>query len=335
MDLSTTYLGLALAHPFMAGASPLSDQLDVVRRLEDGGAAAVVLRSLFEEQITFHTGGKIRQRDPNEAEFAAALAHFPDADAYSLTPDGYLEHLRRVKAAVSIPVMASLNGTTSEAWIRFAARLPEAGADAVEINMYDVISDPRRSALAVETELRDLVLELKRAVRIPIAMKLSPYYTAVGHLAHRLDEACVDGLVLFNRFYQPDIDLTTMTIGPRLELSSSAELPLRLQWIALLHGRVRASLALSGGVSQPADGIKAVLAGADAVQMVSAVLRDGPSKFAAMRDGLRAFMNERGFTSVAQMKGHVSFANAEDPMAFQRAHYIRTLQSWKLAPDAA
>lgn len=281
------------------------------------------------------TRGEISRRDPLDAEFAQTLAQFPPPEAYTLTPDGYLEHIRRVKAAVHVPIIASLNGTSSEAWIRFATNIADAGADALEINMYDVISDPRRSSLAVETDLRNLVLEMKRAVRIPVALKLSPYFTALGHLAHRLDEAQVDGLILFNRFYQPDIDLDTLTITPRLELSTRAELPLRLQWIALLHGRVRASLALTGGVASPADGVKGVLAGADAVQIVSAVLRDGPAFFGVMRDQLMAFMQAREFASVEAMKGRVSFAEIDDPMLFQRASYIRTLQSWSHAHGTA
>ena len=330
MDLSTTYLGLTLAHPFMAGASPLADHLDTARRLEDGGAAALVLHSLFEEQLTQAAHGLIQHRDPLDTEFASALAAFPPPEAYALTPEGYLEHLRRVREAVHIPVMASLNGTTSEAWIRFAVLLEEAGAQGLEVNIYDIVSDPHRSALSIETDLRNLVLELKRVLQIPVAFKLSPFFTALGNVARRLDDAGVDGLVLFNRFYQPDINLQTLTIEPRLELSTQAELRLRLQWAALLHGRVHASIGLSGGVMQPSDGIKAVLAGSDAVQMVSAILRHGASHFHTMRDGLAAFMQEHGASSVAALTGSVSFAATEDPAAFQRATYIRTLQSWSL-----
>jgi len=328
MDLSTTYLGLTLAHPFMAGASPLADNLDTARRLEDAGSAAIVLHSLFEEQITMESRGEIRHRDPHDAQFAAALAHYPPPAEYALTPEGYLNYVRRLKDAVRVPVFASLNGTTNEAWLRFATAIQQAGADALEINLYDIVSDPARSAMSVETELRDLVLELKRALKIPIAMKLSPYFTALGNLARRLDEAGADGLVLFNRFYQPDIDLTTLTIAPRLELSTPAELRLRLQWTALLHGRVKASLAITGGVSTPVDGVKAVLAGADAVQLVSALLRHGPQHLTVMRDGLASFMEQHQFATLGAVKGRVSFAEAEDPGAFQRANYIRTLQAW-------
>ncbi len=335
MDLSTTYLGLTLAHPFMAGASPLADHLDTARRLEDGGASALVLHSLFEEQLTWAEHGEIQHRDPLDAQFASALAAFPPPDAYTLTPEGYLDHLRRVREAVHIPVMASLNGTTSEAWIRFAVELQDAGAQALEVNIYDIVSDPTRSALSIETDLRNLVLELKRALHVPVAFKLSPYFTALGNVAHRLDDAGVDGLILFNRFYQPDINLETLTIEPRLELSTPDELRLRLQWTALLHGRIRASIGLTGGVMRPEEGIKAVLAGSDAVQMVSAILRNGTDYFGVMRDGLAAFLQEHGATSVGAMKGSVSFAAAEDPAAFQRATYIRTLQSWSLEHERA
>lgn len=328
MDLSTTYLGLRLAHPFMIGASPLVDNLDTVRRLEDGGTSAVVLHSLFEEQVTMDTRGEIRSRDPYDRQFAAALAHFPPPEDYALSTGAYLEQIRRVKATVSVPVIASLNGTTVEAWLRVATQIEQAGADALEVNLYDVISAPDRSALAVETDLRNLVSDLKRSLRIPIALKLSPYFTALGHLARRLDAAGVDGLVLFNRFYQPDIDLDTMTIVPRLELSSSAELRLRLQWTALLRSQVRASIAVTGGVATPADGIKAILAGADGVQLVSAVLRNGPHYFRVMREGLARYMEDHSVAGISDLRGRVSFSEMTDATAFQRANYIRTLQSW-------
>lgn len=328
MDLSTSYLGLTLAHPFMVGASPLAHDLDTVRRLEDGGSAALVLHSLFEEQVTMDTRGEIRRRDPLDEQFSSALAHFPAPSHYALSTDGYLEQIRRIKDTVRIPVIASLNGTTNEAWLRVATQIQEAGADGLEVNLYDIVSDPDRSAMAVETDLRDLVIDLKRSLRIPIALKLSPYFTALGNVARRLDAAGVDGLILFNRFYQPDIDVTTTTVVPRLELSTAAELRLRLQWTALLRGRVKASLAITGGVATPIDGVKAVLAGADAVQIVSAILRHGPTYFQAMREGLVRYMEERGLDTLSAVKGRVSFAEMEDPAAFQRANYIRTLQSW-------
>src|SRR5262245_39527485 len=280
MTMVTKYLGLTLAHPFMAGASPLSTDLDTVKRLEDGGAAAIVLHSLFEEQISLAATGRIHQMDPLEQEFAGTLSSFPER--YALSPDGYLEHLRRVRKAVGVPVIASLNGMTAEMWLTFAERIEEAGADALELNMYEVATDPGHTGVAIERDLRNTVFELKRHLRIPIAVKVTPFFTAFADVAHQLDRAGADGLVLFNRFYQPDIDVETMTAVPRLELSTSAELLLRLRWVAVLHSRLRCSLAITGGVATPTDGIKAILAGADAVQLVSAILRHGPAYFTAM-----------------------------------------------------
>ena len=328
MDLSTTYLGLQLAHPFMIGASPLPDHLDTVRSLEDGGSAAIVFRSLFEEQITMAASGRIHHMDPLDKEFAAVLSDFPAPDRYTLAPDEYLEQLRRIKAAVKIPVVASLNGTTAESWLRFALSIEQAGADALELNMYEVVSDMDQSATAVETLIRDVLIDLKRRLKIPIAVKLSPFFTAFGNFAHQLDKAGADGLVLFNRFYQPDIDVRELTATPRLELSTSAELLLRLRWVAALHGRVRASLVVTGGVATPGDGVKAILAGAHAVQLVSAILRHGPAYFAAMREGLSRWMESKQFTSLAEVRGRVSLWRSVNPSTFERANYIRTLQSW-------
>jgi len=331
MNLSTTYLGLTLAHPFMAGASPLAHHLDSVKRLEDGGAAAIVLHSLFEEQITMADSGRIHQMDPADPEFAAILSAYPPMERYALTPDEYLEHVRRVKDSVNIPVIGSLNGVTREAWLRIALDIEQAGADALELNMYEVAADPNDSGDAIETRIRDVTAALKTTVSIPIAVKLSPYFTAFGHVARQLDGVGADGLVLFNRFYQPDIDLAAMTAAPRIELSTSAELLLRLRWIGALHGRIRASLALTGGVATPEDGIKGLLAGAHAVQLVSAVLRQGPAFFTVMREGLVRWMESRQLTSIDEVRGRVRFEDFGDPGALTRATYLRTLQSWPTA----
>jgi dihydroorotate dehydrogenase (fumarate) len=328
MDLQTRYLGLTLAHPFMAGASPVSANLDGVRRLEDGGSSAIVMHSLFEEQITLHAGGTIYHMDPHDPQFADVLRHFPAADRYRLTPDQYLEHVRRAKAAVGIPVIASLNGTTGEAWLRFAADVEQTGADALEVNMYQIAADVDETSAAIETRLKDIVADLKNHIRLPFAVKLLPYYTAFGHLAHRLDQEGVDGLVLFNRFYQPDIDIEAMAPVRTITLSTNAELRLRLRWIALLHGRVKASLALTGGVETPNDGVKALLAGADAVQLVSAILRNGPGYLHTMRQRLIDWMEAKQIGSVTDMRGRVSAAKSADPDAFERASYIQTLGEW-------
>jgi dihydroorotate dehydrogenase (fumarate) len=327
MNLSTKYLGLTLAHPFMLGASPLADHLDTVRRLEDGGAAAIALRSLFEEQITMVESGRIHHMDPLDGQFAGTLAGFPLADRFAFGPDEYLEHLHRVKAAVRIPVIASLNGTNSESWLKFARRMQQAGADALELNMYEIAANPDESSAAIEFQIRNVVIELKQSLTIPIAVKLGPFFTAFGHLACQLDQARTDGLVLFNRFYQPDIDIREMKASPHLELSSDTELLLRLRWMALLHSRVRCSLALTGGVGTPTDGIKALLAGAHAVQLVSAIMRHGPPYFAAMREGLTQWMEAQEFTTVDAFRGLVDGQPGDTEIA-ERSNYIRTLQSW-------
>ena len=327
MNLATTYLGLTLSHPFMIGASPLADHLDTVKRLEDGGASAIVLRSLFEEQITMDESARIHHMDPLDPEFAAALSSFPRPDTYPLSPPDYLEHVRRVKAAVRIPVIASLNGMTAESWARFARSIEQAGADALELNIYEVATDPRESGLAIEVRIRDLLIDVKKTVAIPIAVKLGPFFTAFGHVARELDTAGADGLVIFNRFYQPDVDLAKMEVMPHVELSTSAELLLRLRWLSALHRQLRCSLAVTGGVATATDGIKAILAGAHGVQLVSAILRNGPGYFSTMREGLVAWMESKGFTSVDQVRGALDGHDAHTGL-FERGSYIRTLQSW-------
>lgn len=330
MQTDTSYLGFRLSHPFIAGASPFGHHLDAVKRLEDAGCAAVVLHSLFEEQITAAHDGRIRHMDPADRTFAEALADFPSDADYPLGPDAYAEHLSRVKRAVRIPVIGSLNGTSPESWLKFARIIQQAGADALELNLYEVVTSLAVSAAAVEAQFAGIVTELKRLLTIPIAVKLSPFFTAFGNMARQLDAAGADGLVLFNRFYQPDIDITTMKAVAHVELSSSAELLLRLRWLAILYGRIKPSLAVSGGVATPDDGIKAILAGADVVQIVSALLRHGPTHVQTMRRGLERWMEEHKLAILDDVRGRASLQQATDPEAFERAHYIRTLQSWGL-----
>jgi dihydroorotate dehydrogenase (fumarate) len=327
-DLSTTYLGFRLPHPFIVGASPLVDHLDTVRRLEDAGCAAIVMHSLFEEQITAARSGRIHHLDPLDQRFATVLSYFPESEQYALGPDEYLEQLRRIKNAVKVPVLASLNGTSGESWLTFAHQIQQAGADALELNMYTIVTDPKQSGAAIEHDLTQVVQEVKRRLTIPLAVKVSPFFTAFGHVASELDRAGADGLVLFNRFYQPDFDVHKLTVTPHVELSSSSELLLRLRWLAILHGRVRPSLAVCGGVAHPIDGIKALLAGAHAVQMVSAILRHGPAYLTVMRDGLARWMESHGLAKIDDVRGRLSLANTPDPSAFERANYIRTLSSW-------
>src|SRR6202521_1979208 len=263
MDTSTSYLGFPLPHPFIAGASPFGWRLDSIKRLEDAGFAAVVLHSLFEEQITQAKENRIRHMDPLDPAFAPILGDFPAAGDFQFTPDDYAEHISRVKQAVKFPIIGSLNGTFGESWLTFSRVIEQAGADALELNLYQVVTDLNVPSSAVEHQLSDIVTELKRVLKIPIAVKLSPFFAAFGNVARQLDAAGTDALVLFNRFYQPDIDIKTMTPAPHVELSTSAELLLRLRWLAILHGRVRPALAVTGGIAVPNDGIKALLAGAD------------------------------------------------------------------------
>ena len=336
VDLTTTYLTLRLQHPFVSGASPLPDQVSAARRLEDGGASAIVIRSLFEEQITMAQSGRIGQRDPAEAEFAELLAGFPPTDRYAFGPDEYLEHVRRLKAAIGVPVVASLNGVTATSWLAFARNIEQAGADALELNLYQLVADPVRSSLAVECEIRDIVAMLKRTLRIPLAVKLPIFLTAPAHFAAELDRAGADGLILFNRVYQPVIDIDTMTLRAELQLSTSSELLSRLAWLPILRGRVNASLAVTGGVATPEDGIRAILAGADAVQLVSSIMRHGPGYFAVMRDALARWLASKGFQSVNDARGRIRSGSAAAVELVERAAYLRTLQSgpalWSASP---
>jgi dihydroorotate dehydrogenase (fumarate) len=262
MQTDTSYLGFRLPHPFIAGASPFGYQLDTIKQLEDAGCAAVVLHSLFEERITLASRGRIRNRDLLDPEFAIALADFPASDDYPLGPHECAEHINRVKQAIKIPVIGSLNGTSAESWLAFSRITGQAGADALELNLYEVVTDLTISGLAVERQLVEIVKELKRVLKIPIAVKLSPFFAAFAHVARQLDAAGADAPVLFNRFYQPDIDIKTMRPSPQVERSTSRELLLRLRWLAIPHGRVRPCLAVTGGVAMPDDGIKALMAGA-------------------------------------------------------------------------
>ncbi len=330
MDLRTTYLGLSLPHPLMPGASPLVDDLDTVRRLEDAGAAAIIMHSLFEEQITREWEGTRHAIETHAESFAEALSYFPPPEEFALGPDRYLEQIRRIKAAVNVPVIASLNGVTDSGWLEYAGLMQEAGADALELNVYRVAGDLERRGAEIERETVSIVRSVKRAVSIPVAAKLPPFFTSFANIAKQLDEAEVDGLVLFNRFYQPDIDPDLLEAVPSLHLSDSSELLLRLRWLAILSGRVKASLAATGGVHTSLDVVKAILAGAHGVQVVSALLRNGPGYLSALRRGLIEWMGEHEYQSVAQMTGAVSHRTSVDPSSFERANYMRVLQSFRV-----
>jgi dihydroorotate dehydrogenase (fumarate) len=328
MNLATTYLGFALPHPLMPGASPMVDDLDTVRRLEDAGAAAIVMHSLFEEQITAEerSAGQVAAHGES---FGEALSYLPGPPPFALGPDRYLEQLRRIREAVAVPVIASLNGVTASGWLEYARLLAQAGAHALELNVYHVATDAAESAAAVEARGLEVLRAVRAAVHVPLAVKLSPFYSALAHLAHGLDLLGADGLVLFNRFYQPDLDPEALEVVPVLHLSDSSELLLRLRWLAILHGRVRPALAASGGVHTGFDALKAVMAGAHAVQMVSALLHHGPEHLAVVRAELARWLEEHGYESLAQARGSMSLLRCPDPAAFERANYLRVLQSWR------
>jgi dihydroorotate dehydrogenase (fumarate) len=285
------------------------------------------MRSLFEEQITMARSGRIGHMDPTEPEFAKRLDAFPPADQYAFGPEEYLEHIRRLKAALGVPVIASLNGMRTESWLTFAGQIEQAGADALELNLYQLVADPGRSSLAVESGIRDMVGTLKRTLRIPLAVKLPVFLTAPAHFARELDRAGADGLILFNRLYHPVIDIETSTLRPHVELSSRTELLTRLAWLPILRGLVKTSLAVSGGVDAPEDGIRAILAGADAVQMVSAVVRRGENHFGVMRNALADWLERKGFRSVGEARGTIGTPAVDAVELVERAGYLNTLQS--------
>ncbi|WP_448189843.1 dihydroorotate dehydrogenase-like protein [Azospirillum sp. sgz301742] len=329
MDLTTDYMGLTLAHPLMPGASPLVDDMDVVRRLEDAGASAIVMHSLFEEQITGLQMSALEARESTDFLTPEARGFFPPLDRYALGPEAYLGQIARIKEAVAVPVIASLNGVTPAGWTRHASLIEDAGADALELNVYFMALDPEVTAQGIEDRLVELVRMVRAAVSIPLAVKLSPTVTALPALVKRLAGEGVNGLVLFNRFYQPDIDVESLEAVPTLELSRSHELRLRLRWLAALSGRVTPSLAASGGVHTAVDALKAVMAGAHAVQVVSALLQHGPEHLKTMRDDLTRWLEEHEYESLAQAQGSMNLLHCPDPAAFERGNYQKILQGWK------
>ncbi|HAZ63004.1 MAG TPA: dihydroorotate dehydrogenase-like protein [Armatimonadetes bacterium] len=330
MDLKTTYLGLELAHPFMPGASIMSEELDTVRALEDAGASAIVLHSLFEEQIRAEQGAALDAVEGAEYRSAEATSFFPGGlDMFRLGPNEYLEHIAKVKAAVGIPVIASLNGATKGGWLHYAELMEQAGADALELNVYYLATDLDKTGLSIRTETMEMVTSVKSAVKIPVALKLSPFYTSMANTAKELDGVNVDGLIMFNRFYQPDIDVEELEVVRSLHLSDSSELLLRLRWLAILSGRVQASLAVSGGVHTVLDAVKSVMCGAHAVQLVSALLKNGPSYLRSIIDGVGAWLEDHEYDSLEQMQGSMSLLKAPDPDAYERANYASVLRSWR------
>lgn len=331
MDLSVRYLGFTLPHPLMLGASPLVDDLDAVRRAEDAGAAAIVMHSLFEEQITLeHDATQVLRA--HEDSFAEALYFRPHRHEFALGPDEYLEQVRRIKDAVKVPVIGSLNGVTNEGWLEYARLIDQAGADALELNVYRVPTNASDSAETLERRTVEMLRSVKAKTELPVALKLSPFFTALPNFAARLVEAGADGLVLFNRFYQPDIDVEELAVDHRLELSSSSELLLRLRWIAILSAQLDTSFALTGGVHSALDAVKAVMVGADGVQLVSEILKHGPNRFRELRARMSEWLEAHEYHSLAQMHDSMNLANCPDPGIYERANYMRVLNSWRRTP---
>ncbi len=327
--LSTCYLGLTLPHPFMPGASPMVDDMDMVRRLEDAGAAAIVMHSLFEEQIELEQGRTLYDIESHVNAYSEASSFFPRPTEFRLGPQDYLDQIRRIKAAVKVPVIASLNGITASGWLEYAKLIEQAGADALELNVYYVATNPQEDGAAVERRTIDIVRAVRQAIRIPIAVKLSPFFSSLSHFAAELEVAGADALVLFNRFYQPDIDIEALEVRNELHLSDSTELLLRLPWLAILSAQRKLDLAVSGGVHTAADAVKAVMAGARSVQLVSALLKNGPQHLSTLRAGLAQILEELGYASLSEMHGCMNLARCPDPAAFERGNYMRMLQSWR------
>jgi dihydroorotate dehydrogenase (fumarate) len=327
MDLTTTYMGLELKNPLVPSASPLSQKIDAVRAMEDAGAAAVVLYSLFEEQIIHEANELDHYLVRDENSYAEALSYFPDLGSYKIGPDAYLEHLRKVKEAVSIPVIASLNGISTGGWIDYAHKMQQAGADALELNVYYVAADPSLSGVEVEKRYVEVLEAVKKAVTIPVAMKLSPFFSSMAHMATKLSDAGADGLVLFNRFYQPDIDLEKLEVNPNVVLSTSTSSRLPMRWIAILYGRIKTSLAASTGVHTHEDVVKMLMVGADVTTMTSALLKHGVWHLATVREALSHWLEEHEYESVEQLKGSLSQRSVAEPSAFERANYMKALAS--------
>ncbi len=325
MDLSTTYLGLRLPHPLIVGAGPLGDELDRVRALEDAGASLIVLRSLYEEEITGEQMDAFFNYESYSESFAEA-ANFAPEPALALGPDEYLEHLRKIKNAVAIPVMASLNGVTPGGWLSFARQIEQAGADGLELHMFHAASDVSISGAEVERQFVEILSEVKRSVRIPVAVKLAPLFTAFAHFAKQLDAAGADGIVVFTRFGRADIDVNELEIVRSTPLSDSADLLIRLRGAAALSGRIKASIAVTGGIHTGLDVIKATMAGAHATQMVSALLRNGPNHVRRVRDEVEAWMVEHEWPSLGEMRGNMSLGKIPDPAAYERANFRMALR---------
>ena len=331
MDLTTTYLGLKLKNPLVPSSSPLTRDLSNLRQMEDAGASAIVLYSLFEEQILQESQVLDLYLTQGTEAYAEALSYFPEAPEYQSGPHAYLEHIQQAKSALDIPIIASLNGVSAGYWTSYATSIEEAGADALELNVYYLPTELYLSGAEVELMYLDVLKDVKAAVSIPVSMKLSPYFSSMANMAYRLNEAGADGLVMFNRFYQPDLDLESLEVVPNLKLSESAEMRLPLRWIAILYGRIKADLALTTGVHTVKDVAKGLAAGAKVTMLASELLQNGIFRLKVLRSGLEAWLREHEYESVTQLQGSMSQINCAEPAAFERANYMRVLSSY--APD--
>ena len=331
MNLETKYLGLTLKNPLVPSASPLTSELDTAKQLEDAGASALVMYSLFEEQITRENEAMDHFLTTSGESYAEAISYFPEPDEYhNLHAEDYLEQIQNLKKTVDIPVIASLNGVSEGGWMAYAKKMEDAGADAIELNIYYIAADPTLSSEKVEQMYINDLKAVKEAVTIPVSVKLSPYFSAFANMATRLESAGADGLVLFNRFYQPDIDLDAMDVNPNLNLSSTFEKRLPLRWIAMLRPHIKGSLAATTGIHTAHDVIKMILAGADVAMMASALLYGGPDALKFMLSEMKVWMEEKEYQSVEEMKGAMSLASVADPSAFERANYIKILQGFRM-----
>ena len=330
MKLATNYLGLKLKNPVMPGASPMATKLDTVRRLEDAGAAAIQMHSLFEEQITSQQLAEFAHTEIPADSFAEAVSYFPRMEDYVLGPDRYLDQISKIKEACDIPVIGSLNGISIGGWTDHARLIQQAGADALELNVYYVATNPNESGTEVEKRTLDILDAVKSSVTIPVTVKLSSYFSSPGNFAKQLDARGAAGVVMFNRFYQPDINIEELEAVPYLELSNSIELRQRLRWIAIIHGHIKADIALSGGVHSFEDIIKGIMVGANVVQVVSTLLKHGPEHLAGLLAELNRWMEVHEYESVDQMRGSMSLGHCPDPSVYERANYLRVLQLWKI-----
>ena len=330
MDLSTKYLGLKLRSPLVVSASPLSEDIDNIKRMEDAGAAAVVLYSLFEEQLRQDRLELNKNLQQGTDSFAEALSYFPEPDDFKLGPEEYLRHIWQAKQATKIPIIASLNGSSAGGWTEYAKQIQQAGADALELNIYYIPTDPDLTGTEVELTYLDILKAVKSEVTIPVAVKLSPFFSNFANMAKRLDQAGANGLVLFNRFYQPDIELESLEVKPNLLLSTPMAMRLPLRWIALLHGKLKASLAATSGIHRASDVLKMLMAGADVTMLCSTVIRHGIPQIAMIERDLTDWLVEHEYESVSQLKGSLSQKNCAEPAAFERAQYMKALTGFEL-----